>query len=81
MTFKMLKGIFKTLVFCTSEKFRSYLESWIRDMYEFAKKTDNPFDDYFIEYLAEMMDVDLGKKKENPYVKVSKGIKEEYRRW
>lgn len=77
MTFKVLKSIFKTLVICTSSKFRSYLESWLRDMYTFAKNTENPFDDYFIEFIADMLECDLDKKKS---VEVSTEIHRESRR-
>jgi len=69
MQWTVMESIFKVLILTTSPKFRKMLEKIIRDLYIFAQNTPNPWDDYFVNFIADLLQVDL-QKKINPYTEL-----------
>lgn len=49
----------------TSPKLRSYLEKYIQELYILALNTPNIYDDFFVETLAKILQIDLQKAGDN----------------
>lgn len=50
-----------------SKEVRYLLESYIKDLYRRAKETANPADDMFVEFVAQILCIELEEKKEENY--------------
>lgn len=62
MNMDVIKKCVYALVITTSPAFRTLLESAVRDLYCKALNTENPFDDWFVEFLACLVGIDLHRK-------------------
>jgi hypothetical protein len=55
----MVKEIFSIIIPRLSNHIRELLKVYIKDLYNKAKSTENIFDDYAIELIAEILQIDL----------------------
>lgn len=66
MTYNWLKSIIAlalgTLLKIISPEVRSALSDAINSLYKKAKNTENPWDDFFVEFLAEILNVKIEDK-------------------
>lgn len=59
MTWKLIMRIVQTMVVLTSPQFRIILVEGVKELYKKAEKTENPYDDFFVDFLARLMAIDL----------------------
>ena len=56
----MVREIFSLLLPRLSNHIRELLGVYIKDLYQKAKSTENIFDDYAVELIADILNLDLG---------------------
>ncbi len=62
MTWKTLAKTFQIIILATSPDFRKLIEESIRVLYAKALETSNPWDDWFIKFLAKLLIIDLNRE-------------------
>lgn len=51
--------VLSAILRAVSPVLREALQKSIKELYEKAKQTDNPYDDFFVELLARLLGIDL----------------------
>lgn len=59
IVFAMVKEIFSLVLPRLSNHIRELLAVYIKDLYQKAKATDNIFDDYAVELIADILNLEL----------------------
>lgn len=59
MTWKMVLASFRTLIVLTSPEFRKILVDLMKSLYQKAQNTENPFDDWLVEFVCQLMAIDI----------------------
>jgi hypothetical protein len=59
---KIVSEIFELIMPKLSTHIRELMQAYIRELYKKAKETENIFDDYAIELLASILNIDLEQK-------------------
>jgi hypothetical protein len=59
LVIKLISEIFELIIPRLSNHIKELLTVYIRDLYKKAKSTDNIFDDYAIELIASILQIDL----------------------
>lgn len=62
MNWHMLEKSIRMILLVTSPQFRTLLEDSMRVLYNKALKTENPWDDWFVEFLCKILMINLEKK-------------------
>lgn len=61
MNWNILEKSVSMLLLVTSPEFRKMLVELVKDLYIKASNTDNPFDDWFVEFFARLLAIDVDK--------------------
>jgi len=59
---KLVKEIFELIMPRLSSHIRELLTAYLNELYKKAKETENIFDDFFVELLADILNVELQDK-------------------
>jgi len=59
---KLIKEIFELVMPNLSSHIRELLIAYLNELYKRAKETENVFDDYFVELLADILGIELQKE-------------------
>lgn len=62
MNWKMIEKTFGMLLMVTSPEIRNVLKIMIQELYRKALASPNPWDDWFVKFLAKLLIVDLVNK-------------------
>jgi hypothetical protein len=62
----MVREIFNLVLPRLSNHIRELLNVYIKDLYNKAKSTDNIFDDYAVELIASILQIDLNSSQDKP---------------
>lgn len=63
MSWKILIKQFALVLMTTSPVFREALREFVKSLYVKAISTDNPFDDFFVEFLASLLKLEVTEEK------------------
>ena len=61
---KLVKEIFELIMPRLSSHIRELLTAYLNELYKKAKETDNIFDDYFVELLADVLNIELQERQQ-----------------